>query len=414
MGTITKYTLIAIAMFVFILMGCSYSTKDIQVEYKIKSGRDLTFYIATDIHYLSESLTDKGEAFKKYVISGDGKQLEYMDEILDAFIYALNNKKPDVLIVSGDLTNNGEKKSHMDFAKKLKNIEKNGTPVYVIPGNHDISNPWARGFKGNKQYVVDSIKSKDFSQIYKEYGYTEAISRDKNTLSYLAAPSEDMWLLMLDTSKYKNNSNPGFPEREGEISQDTLQWIEKCCALAREKGVNLITVMHHNILDHCDVIQKGYILNNNGEAIDTFKANNMNLVLSGHIHIQDISSYKKDQYTIYDIVTSSLAVYPHNYGILEYCAQDADFSYRSLKVDVEGWSKAEGIMDKNLNNFNNYSEEFFGQIAFKRASEKLNMEESYSKEEIKLMSEVMKLLSLRFFFRNRIFKFKGSSKFEMF
>ena len=45
-----------------------------------------------------------------------------------------------MLILSGDLTNNGEKESHIDIAEKLKEIEKNGTAVYVIPGNHEGEN----------------------------------------------------------------------------------------------------------------------------------------------------------------------------------------------------------------------------------------------------------------------------------
>ena len=38
-------------------------------------------------------------------------------------------------------------------------------------------------------------------EIYKSYGYNEAISRDENTLSYLVKPYKNLWLLMLDTTK---------------------------------------------------------------------------------------------------------------------------------------------------------------------------------------------------------------------
>ncbi|MBK5242254.1 metallophosphoesterase [Clostridium sp.] len=343
-----KYIFIIFIMFLFILGGCGYSTNDLKSQNKIKSGKDITFYITTDIHYLSKDLTDNGEAFNKFVSTGSGKQIAYIDKILNAFTYEVKNKKPDILIISGDLTTNGEKKSHVDIANKFKDIEKTGTSVYVIPGNHDVLNPWARGFKGEKQYITDSVSDKDFSKIYSEFGYEEAILRDKNTLSYLAMPSEDVWLLMLDTNQYKNNSAIGFPQADGQITQETFDWIKKCSALAKEKGAKIITVMHHNLLNHSDVIQDGYTVNDNKEVIDAFQSSNLDLVLSGHIHIQDISSYKKDA-------------------------------------------------DKNINNFSEYTKGFFGKLAYDMAYKQLIKEKKYSKDEINLMSETMRILNLRYF-----------------
>lgn len=393
----SKWILLVFIMLLFGLQGCSYATKELKSESKIKSGKDITFYITTDIHYLSKELTDHGAAFNKFASTGAGRQLGYIDEILSAFTSEVKNNKPDILIISGDLTNNGEKKSHDDIAAKLVEIEKDGTFVYVIPGNHDILNPWARGFKEDKQYVTDTISDKDFSKIYREFGYEEAITRDKNTLSYLAIPSEDVWLLMLDTNQYKNNSIIGHPQTDGEITEDTYEWIKECSALAEEKGAKMITVMHHNLLNHSEVIQDGYTVNGNKEAIEEFQKNNLDLVLSGHIHIQDISSYKKDADTMYDIATGALSVFPHQYGILEYSFADTTFRYSTSKVEVENFSKESGIIDKNINNFSYYSEEFFGKLAYDMAYKQLVIEDTYSKDEIKSMSETMKILNLRYF-----------------
>jgi 3',5'-cyclic AMP phosphodiesterase CpdA len=89
---------------------------------QIKSGKNLTLYVATDIHYLAKSLTDNGKAFNEFMNSGDGKQLNYIDQILGAFAKEIKEKKPDFLIVSGDLTTNGEKQSHLELANIFKNI----------------------------------------------------------------------------------------------------------------------------------------------------------------------------------------------------------------------------------------------------------------------------------------------------
>lgn len=397
MKTKKYYRLFIFIIILFSLQGCSQPTKNLNTEVKIKSGKDISFYIVTDIHYLSKALTDNGEAFNKFVSTGAGKQIGYMEEILSAFTYEVKNKKPDILIISGDLTNNGEKKSHVDIANKLKDIEKQGTSVYVIPGNHDVLNPWARSFKKDKQYVTDSIKDKEFSEIYGDFGYEEAILRDKNTLSYLAMPSEEVWLLMLDTNQYKNNARIGFPQTDGQITVETFDWIKKCSTLAKEKGAKIITVMHHNLLNHSDVIQEGYTVNDNKKAMDVFQSSNLNLILTGHIHIQDISSYKKGAEPIYDIATGSLAVFPHQYGMLKYSFKDSTFRYSTSKVDLEGFSKKVGIVDKNINNFSEYSRGFFGDLAYTMANKQLIKENTYSPDEIKSMSETMKLLNLRYF-----------------
>ena len=96
--------------------------------------------LGTDIHYFSDSLTDGGPRFQEMVEYGDGKVVTYIDQITDAFLDEVVKLRPDALVLSGDLTLNGEKASHKDLAEKLHRVENNGIPVLVIPGNHDINN----------------------------------------------------------------------------------------------------------------------------------------------------------------------------------------------------------------------------------------------------------------------------------
>lgn len=390
----TLFTLIILAL---LILGIKFSKEDLEIDYKIKSGNDMSFFVATDTHYLSESLTDDGSAFQKYVSAGDGKQLKYIDEMMDTFSYEIKNKKPEVLIISGDLTNNGEKLSHLELADKLKDIESYGTSVYVIPGNHDILNPWARGFKEDDQYVTDNISAEDFSNIYSEFGYNEAILRDKDTLSYLATPSEDVWLLMLDTSLYKSNSERSSPQGDGEISDDTFKWIKKCSSLAKSKGAKIITVMHHNLIDHNEVLNDGYTLNNSKKAINEFEKLDLNIVLSGHIHLQDIKSTNNEENRIYDIATSALSVYPNQYGVIKLTGENLDFNYNTVRLDVETWAKDNSIEEKYLQDFKRNTEEFFGQSAYQKAFDKLLMEDLYIKEEVQSMAETFKNLNLKTF-----------------
>lgn len=363
----------------------------------IESGKKLTMFVTSDIHYLAPSLHDDGAAYQSYVSTGDGKQMNYIDEIVDAFSRDIGTARPDVLIISGDLTSNGEKESHLKLAEKLKKIEEtSGTRVYVIPGNHDIENPFARAFQGGKQVVTDYIGAKDFSNIYRDFGYAEAISRDKTTLSYLAAPSKDVWLLMLDTCTYKTNLEYGSPAIYGQISPATFDWMRQCAQRAKESNARIVTVMHHNLLRHNYAMYNGYTLDNGDEAVKVFRELGLNLTLSGHTHVQDVKVNKDDGDPIYDVVTSALPIYPQQYGVLRYQSGQG-FEYSTRRADVEGWAKATGSQDKNLTGFAAYSQQYFSDAAYKKAYGWLADTDVYTKEQKASMADTVRLLNLNYF-----------------
>jgi 3',5'-cyclic AMP phosphodiesterase CpdA len=363
-----------------------------------QKGGNQTIYLTSDIHYISERINDHGTAFDKFISSGDGKQLDYITSIMDTFVDEISQKNPNILIISGDLTSNGEKASHEDLAKYLQNIEKLGTQVYVIPGNHDINNPWARRFKGDEQYLTDYISDRAFKKIYADFGYKEAISRDSTTLSYLAAPTDSLWLLMIDSNRYHDNIGLGTPRTDGVISQSTQDWMKQCYSLAKKKGADVIPVMHHNIVPHSVMLQSGFTLNNSEQIQDLLRRYNTNLVLSGHIHAQDISSKtNKSSGTIYDIASGSLPVNPHQYGVLQYDEQNGTIDYSTTILDVQGWAIRNNIQDKNLINFLKYSEDLLGLKTYEWTYDNLKNKTALPENQIKEIAETMELLNLRYF-----------------
>lgn len=89
----------------------------------MKNGKRIV--LMTDIHYLADSLTDKGEEFQYMVEHGDGKLTNYVWEITDAAFEQAEMLKPDVIILSGDLTLNGEKmKAIKSWRKSWRQVEK--------------------------------------------------------------------------------------------------------------------------------------------------------------------------------------------------------------------------------------------------------------------------------------------------
>ncbi len=367
----------------------NYEESNIE-EKELYSEEELEIYIVTDIHYLSNEINDYGEAFEVMVNSSDGRQIQYVEEIVESLKSDIINSKPDILLVSGDLTHNGEKESHLTLAEKFKEIEESGTEVFVVPGNHDINNPWARGFKEESQYVVEGVTESEFESIYGNFGYNEAKYKDTNSLSYVATPNENLWLLMIDSNKYKNNVNR--PETSGVINKDTLKWINEIGKIAKENNAEILAVTHHNLYNHSELLNKGFTVDNSEEVVEVFKNNNIKLNLSGHVHIQDIKC--DDEEKVYDIVTSSLLLSSVQYGVIEYL--DNNYNYYTKEVDVEKWAKENNIQDNNLLNFNKYKEEYFYNNSYNHVYDSLS-KDKYSEEEINDMAKVMATLNLAYF-----------------
>ncbi len=384
-----------------LLLSCSRQAAEQNPVFRIQSGQNIKLLSTTDTHYLSRGLTDNGPAFSRFLAAGDGKQVTYSEETLDALEYGIGLQQPAAVIISGDLTLNGEQASHQDLAKHLESIEQHtGTQVYVIPGNHDVQNPWARSFQGERQIPVDSVSPKAFRSIYGAFGYEDAVLSDKNSLSYLAAPSDDLWLLMLDTSQYRSNKKLGHPQLDGRLSASTLKWIDKCGRLAADSGAHIVAVMHHSLLDHSEFIHEGFTVKNNNQVIETLVRNGITTVFSGHIHIQDIRKYGAEGTDIYDIAESALSVYPHQFGLLNYSPADQALDYRTSRLNVELWAKAAGSTDSNLLHFSTFSKESFRKLSADRSYVRLSQDSryaNYSSSQLQAMADVAGKLNEMYF-----------------
>lgn len=363
---------------------------------KLAKGKTLSIVVVTDLHYLDPSLSDQGPAFINYMQNIDGRMLHYSTEIIDAFVDTMIESKPDILIISGDLTNNGELKSHLALAEKFKKIEAEApTRIYIIPGNHDIQNAWAREFVADKQVKTETVSWTKFRNLYADFGYDEAILKDKVSLSYLATPSEDVWLLMLDTNSYSKTERVWVPYSNGRLLPETLEWIKTCTALAKAKGARIITVMHHNLLNHNELFT-GFALDNTEDVRRLFHDEDLDIVLSGHLHIQDI---RKDVYSedpLVDIVTSTLLMAPFQYGSITMDPKTG-FDYVTKQVDVEGWAKQNQRTDPNLLNFKTYAINYFWQASYNKVYARLMKVDKYTATEMEMMARTMADLNIYFY-----------------
>lgn len=327
--------------------------------------------LATDTHFYSAKMTDFGEAFQRMVAGDDGKIVPYSTEILEAFLDTVLEEQPSVLILSGDLTLNGEKANHEELAKRLKRVQDAGIPVLVIPGNHDINNTNAATYFGNERKAADLIMPEDFYAIYHEYGYDQAISRDESSLSYLYELDDENWLMMLDSCQY-------LPRNlvDGKMRPETLEWMEEWFEVAKKQGKSILPIAHHNLLDESLLYPTECTILNNDSLLDIFEQEKVPLYLSGHLHLQRLSQYRPEKNKnskkqhIYEAVTASLMIPPCQYSRLDWM-EDGGFQYETKKLDVASWAREKGIEDENLLDFDNYSVLFLEKLIADKIYKKL-------------------------------------------
>ena len=359
-------------------------------------GTPLRLAVATDLHFISPSLVREGEAFTAAYAYGDGKQINYIPELLEVLVQELLEDPPDALLLTGDLTLNGERESHLELAQRLLPLRQAGIPVLVIPGNHDISNAFSSGYNRDKLYDVRSVTWQEFGEIYQNCGYGEATSRDTASLSYRYPLSQDLWLLMVDTNLYDREGARSIPQNAGALSPETLRWIEEQLQEARRQGAEVITATHHNLLSHSERLQEGYTLDNAEEMLALCQDYGVRLNLSGHVHIQDIAGAQLDGQPFYDIATSSYAVYTNQYGLLDYRPGES-ITYRTKEADVEGWAARTGSADPQLLDFEDYSYQFFYDISYERSYVNLVMAQLNKDADLEFMAQTMAILNPAYF-----------------
>lgn len=346
--------------------------------------------LATDIHYFDPSLTDYGPRFQEMVEYGDGKVVTYIDEITDAFLEEVIQLRPNALILSGDLTLEGEKKSHESLAEKLYRVEEAGIPVLVIPGNHDINNKRAARYEGEQRLPAEYTTPEEFRRIYRDFGYDEAISEDVRSLSYVYQLDEEHRIMMLDTCQYRPVAKVG-----GAILSETYYWIEEQLEEAWEEAMDVIPVAHHNLLEESKIYVDDCTIEHGEQLVNILDEWDVKLFLSGHLHVQH-TMRSEDNRGVWEAVTSSLATPACQYGVLT-CRDDGSYQYGTWSVDVESWAREHGRKERDLLEFRKFQEPFLRRVFYNQSMTALNAVPDIPEDRKKQMSDLYARLNYYYY-----------------
>lgn len=289
---------------------------------------NLRIAVMSDLHYLSPDMIADTEDFE-HAFNSDRKLLKESSSVLHEMLERVRADKPDILLVSGDLTKDGEQECHAALAKQLQQLQQDipGLKIYVINGNHDIRNYNAKNFNTPDGKAVPATRTEpeDFKQIY-DFVYsdptviatfTPAEGNKAGGLSYVARPVEGLTIIAMDTCRYSSdNTSNGDDEHEtsGAISADLEKWVIEQTAAAKARGDLVIGLEHHGLVPHFDVqptILPMYLVNGYERIAQEYADAGMSVVFTGHMHAVDIAAMTtKAGNTFYDIETGSALTYP--------------------------------------------------------------------------------------------------------
>ncbi len=294
----------------------------------LTQDKKTSFWVISDTHLIADSLHDHGQAFSQMQKTSQGKDLYYQETALSAFVRMAQKKKPAAIIVTGDVTFNGERVSAEKFAEIFKPLEE--TQLLVLPGNHDIYDGWAREFRGKKQYYAGQISPRMWRNIFKT-SYKNAVSVDDKSLAYSVQLNPNYLLILADSNDYGKEEATTAPATAGFLGREQRRWIKAQLQYASENNLQVIFCMHHNLYAHNPAVNKGYVVDDYRELRKLLAQYNVKLVFSGHIHAQNIM-LPQDPCPATEVVTASFCSNDQGYGVVKVSPKEVSYTCYHFKM----------------------------------------------------------------------------------
>lgn len=166
----------------------------------------------------------------------------FLPHLLERAIAETNELRPNVVVVSGDLTSHGFKDEYALAREYLNTLE--CSAMVVIPGNHDSRNVG--------------------------YVHFEELFGERNSV----LRQDGVTIVAVDSSE---------PDLDnGQIGRGRYRWIEEQFAQPADLRV---FVLHHHLLPVPGTGRERNIVHDAGDTLEALQRAGVDLVLSGHKHV---------------------------------------------------------------------------------------------------------------------------------
>ena len=200
----------------------------------------------------------------------------------------INNIQPDMIIMTGDLTENGY---YTQFEQGKKYLEVFEAPLFAVPGNHDARN---LGYQTFEELI-----------------------------------GEKSWKLTMDDNFTVMGLDSSSPDEDkGHIGTPQHMWLEHQldeCVINENFS---IVALHHHVVPIPQTGRERNVLSDAGDILKTLTTHEVDLVLCGHKHVPNIwkinntiivnagslSSLKlrgkiKNSYNVYNITDDEIEIF---------------------------------------------------------------------------------------------------------
>ena len=308
--------------------------------------QEFTFYQITDLHlYAADRIGSFGKAYD-FKAKTDQKCMQESVKIVQAAFDAMAaDKETDVVIISGDVTFDGEKASHDQLVEMLTALKAQGKRIFVTTATHDYRMN-ARGYNETGSFPVEKYPREQLRELYADFGWNEAVSEHPASMSYAVKMFPGWRFLLL---------NDDGPENYCGYSDDLLNWIKTQAAEAKADGERMVAVTHHPMLPPAliyPLISHGQMLYGYETTAPMFADLGIEFIFTGHTHMQSITHLDTIRGgRLYHINTGAVTGYPAPYRKVTIQKDGLDvktLNVTSIDADLGGQTLDEYMRDHFL------------------------------------------------------------------
>lgn len=295
--------------------------------------KPFSFFLVTDTHYFDSEFKRTGAAYENRSRT-DQKCVAETPAIIDAgFAQIAQDKETNVILIPGDLVYRGEYQSHVGFRERLYKLKEQGKKIYLITARHDYCEDGEPvEFDGDELIPVQGMPRDELRDFYKDFGFDDAISEHRESMSYVAQITDGIRLLAL-------NCDGDCKDFKG-LWDDQMQWALFEIQKAHEAGDYIFAMTHYPLLPFAPIMH----LIGDAKLTDWEKRANefadagLDLIFTGHMHAQAITDYTTEKgNTITDVQTGCFVGCPCAYRKVTF--EGSTVNIKSYTIDDFDYDK---------------------------------------------------------------------------
>ena len=235
---------------------------------------------------------------------------QFQPEVFQTIVKEVNELNPDVIVITGDLTNEGLMKEYEKCKSLLTQF--NTKKIISVSGNHDYRNTGYLLFK--KFFPFETVNELD----------------------------NDVVLVTVGTARPDRNN--------GEVGYRQNLWLER--TMKKYKDKIKIVAMHHHLIPIPDTGSDQLTVVDAGDVLRTVLNSQVDLVLCGHKHRPWAWNFGK-----LIVVNAGTATSERLRGLFENTYNILTISNKKVQVDLKIVGGKRIPIDEIMNNYSQFDEE---------------------------------------------------------